>query len=60
MEIYLSVGVAALVALMAAHRSGASGDRSLSTVLDRGDFAGIGTDSDAGIPLPIEPDPALW
>jgi hypothetical protein len=59
MEIHLSVGVATLVALMAADRADPGTDRTTPRVFDLEAFAQFGADLDPGGPQAVESDPAL-
>lgn len=56
MEIHLSVGVSTLVALMAADRTDAGSDRTMSAVSERREIAHITTEPDAGYSPAAESD----
>jgi hypothetical protein len=59
MEIYLSVGVSTLVALMAAHRTDAGGDRTIRAVTEQEDISDITFELDAGPSSAVERDRSL-
>ncbi len=60
MEIYLSVGVSTLVALMEAHRADAGSNQTISAVFDRTEVARIGDDLNPGNPPSVEFNVSLW
>jgi hypothetical protein len=60
MEMYLSVGVSTLVALMAAHRADAGRDRMISAIFDREGIARAERNLDSDTPPAVEPDLSLW
>jgi hypothetical protein len=60
MEIYLSVGVSTLVALMAAHRADAGSNRMISAIFEREGIARAERDLDSGNPPAVECDLSLW
>jgi hypothetical protein len=60
MEIYLSVGVSALVALMTAHRADDCVDRTMSDVFDRRDRGHVRPELDADNPQAVDCDLYWW
>jgi hypothetical protein len=60
MAIVRSVGVAALVALMAAHREAGRTGRAAAASCDRGTGHDCTDDRDPGAPAAVEPGLALW
>ena len=56
MEIYLSVGVSTLVALMAAHRTDAGSDRTMFAVSEQGEIDHNISEPDSGRPSAVERD----
>jgi hypothetical protein len=59
-EIYLSVGVSTLVALMAADRTDPGSDRTMAAVSERREIAHIMTEPDAGYSPAAECDLSWW